>query len=190
MFSWICPSLGSGPTLAQGPSALAPLLFGTTFHYLCIQPPQLPPSDDVSKHTFQLGLFPRRHRCAQWPVDVTESLNNFVFEHRSGCCATESGYAGDIGAIEIWLIDWLTDLLSIEIYITCCCYVIVDNFNSFLSFIFIFLFKFFLIFHFLYFVMINLLQVQLFPGVPRCISLLWANDAGSFRSSPSSRYVW
>ena len=43
--------LGSGPTLAQGPSGLTPLLFGTTFHYISVQPPQLPPSEDVSKHT-------------------------------------------------------------------------------------------------------------------------------------------
>ena len=28
------------------------------------------------------------------------SINDFVFEHRSGCCATEPGYAGDIGTIE------------------------------------------------------------------------------------------
>ena len=34
-------------------------------------------------------------------------FNDFVFEHRSGCCATEPGYTGDIGAIEIQLIDWL-----------------------------------------------------------------------------------
>ena len=37
------------------------------------------------------------------------SLNDFVIEHRSGCWVTESGYAGDIGAIEILLIDWLID---------------------------------------------------------------------------------
>ena len=38
-------------------------------------------------------------------------FNNFVFEHQSGCCATEPGYAGDIGTIDIWLIDWLIDFL-------------------------------------------------------------------------------
>ena len=30
-----------------------------------------------------------------------DNFDDFVFEHRSGCCATEPGYAGDIGAIEI-----------------------------------------------------------------------------------------
>ena len=54
------------------PSAHVPLLFGTTFHYLSVQPPRLPPSEDVSKHTFSTWPSPCRHRCAQWPVDVTE----------------------------------------------------------------------------------------------------------------------
>ena len=53
-----CPSLGSRPILAQGPSAHVPLLFGTTFHYLSVQPPRLPPSEDVSKHTFSTWPFP------------------------------------------------------------------------------------------------------------------------------------
>ena len=100
----LCPPLGSGPTLAQGPSGHVPLLFGTTFHYLSIQPPL----EDVSKHTF--SIWPPS------PVDtgvpssllmLRNSLNDFVFEHQSGCCATKPGYAGDIGSIEIWLIDWL-----------------------------------------------------------------------------------
>ena len=30
-------------------------------------------------------------------------------EHWFGCRATEPGFAGDIGAIEVWLIDWLID---------------------------------------------------------------------------------
>ena len=32
---------------------------------------------------------------------LRNDFNDFAFEHRSGCCATEPGYAGDIGAIEI-----------------------------------------------------------------------------------------
>ena len=70
----LCPSLGSRPTMAQGPSAHVPLLFGTTFHYLSVQPPRLPSSEDVSKHTFSTWPFPRRHRCALLPVNVTERL--------------------------------------------------------------------------------------------------------------------
>ena len=32
---------------------------------------------------------------------LRNDFNDFAFEHRAGCCATEPGYAGDIGAIEI-----------------------------------------------------------------------------------------
>ena len=32
---------------------------------------------------------------------LRNNFNDFAFEHRSGCCATEPGYAGDIGSIEI-----------------------------------------------------------------------------------------
>ena len=57
---------------------------------------------------FRLGLPPP-------PVDtgvptcllmLRNDFNDFAFEHRSSCCATEPGCAGDIGSIEIWLIDW------------------------------------------------------------------------------------
>ena len=70
----LCPSLGSRPTLTQGPSAHVPLLFGTTFHYLSVQPPRLPPSEDVSKHTFSTWPSLHSHRCALLPVDVMERL--------------------------------------------------------------------------------------------------------------------
>ena len=33
---------------------------------------------------------------------------DFAVEHWFGCRATEPGFAGDIDAIEVWLIDWLT----------------------------------------------------------------------------------
>ena len=57
------------------------LLFGTTFHYLSDQPRRLPPSEDVSKHTFLTWPSPHRHRCAQRPVDVTES--HWAWLHRA-----------------------------------------------------------------------------------------------------------
>ena len=56
---------------------------------------------------FRLGLPPVDTSVPNGLLMLRNSLNDFVFEHRSGCCATEPGYAGDIGAIEIWLIDWL-----------------------------------------------------------------------------------
>ena len=41
------------------------------------------------------------------------STGNYVskraVEHWFGCRATEPSFAGDIGAIEVWLIDWLID---------------------------------------------------------------------------------
>ena len=43
---------------------------------------------------------------------LRNSLNHYVFEHRSGCCAAEPGYVGVIGAIEIWWIDWFIHPLS------------------------------------------------------------------------------
>ena len=43
---------------------------------------------------------------------LRNDFNDFAFEHRSGCCATEPGYAGDIDSIEIWLIDWLIDNIN------------------------------------------------------------------------------
>ena len=36
---------------------------------------------------------------------------DFAVEQWFGCRATESGFAEDIGAIEVWLIDWLIDWL-------------------------------------------------------------------------------
>ena len=35
---------------------------------------------------------------------------DFAVEHWFGCRTTEPGFAGDIGAIEVWLIDWLIDI--------------------------------------------------------------------------------
>ena len=32
---------------------------------------------------------------------LRNDFNDFAFEHRSGCCVTEPGYAGDIGGIDI-----------------------------------------------------------------------------------------
>ena len=68
-------------TGAKALSSFAPSLWNNpTFHYLSVQQPRLPPSEDVSKHSFSTWPscsppppFPtRRHRCAQRPVDVTE----------------------------------------------------------------------------------------------------------------------
>ena len=64
--------LGLRPTLAQGPSAHVPLLSGTAFHYLCVQPPRLAPSEDVSKHTF-----------STWPSPVDTGVPNCLLMLRN-----------------------------------------------------------------------------------------------------------
>ena len=51
--------------------------------------------------TYQLGLPLVDTGVPNGLLMLRNSLNDFVFEHRSGCCATEFGYAGDISAIEI-----------------------------------------------------------------------------------------
>ena len=63
---------------------------------------------------FRLGLSPVDTGVPNGLLMLRNSLNDFVFEHRSGCCATKPGYAGDIGAIQIWLIDWY-DVVSIQV---------------------------------------------------------------------------
>ena len=78
-----------------------PLLFGTICRCLSIQPFQLLLSRNISKH-ISLTL----HQHTRWPVDVTELLHQGIaVEHQFGCLTTEPGFAGDIGAAEIWLID-------------------------------------------------------------------------------------
>ena len=37
---------------------------------------------------------------------IVSCFLDFAVEHWFGCRATEPGFAGDIGAIEVWLIGW------------------------------------------------------------------------------------
>ena len=55
---------------------------------------------------YDIGLSPVDTGVPYCLLMLRNDFNDFAFEHWSGCCATEPGYAGDIGAIEIWLIDW------------------------------------------------------------------------------------
>ena len=50
---------------------------------------------------FRLGLPAVDTSVPNGLLMIRNSFNDFVFEHRSGCCATELGYTRDIGAIEI-----------------------------------------------------------------------------------------
>ena len=45
-----------------------------------------------------------------WPDGLSMLWNcflDFAVKHCFGCRTTEPGFTGDIGAIEVWLIDWL-----------------------------------------------------------------------------------
>ena len=55
----------------------------------------------LKTYLFRLGLPPVDTGVPYCLLMLRNSLNDFVFEQRSGRCATEPGYAGDIGAIEI-----------------------------------------------------------------------------------------
>ena len=54
-----------------------------------------------------LGLSPTDTNMPNGPLMLQNCFIDFAVEHLFGCCTTEPGYAGDIGAIKIWLIDWL-----------------------------------------------------------------------------------
>ena len=102
-------------TSARAFSSFAPLLFGTSFHYLYILPPRLPPSEDVSIHTFSTWPPPRRHRCAQLSVDVTKRLQRlriwtpiWLLRHWAWL---RRGYWCYRNLID-WLIDWIRRLQS------------------------------------------------------------------------------
>ena len=50
-------------------------LFGTTSLYLSLQPLQLQPSRNISKHVSLTWSFPHRQQQARWLIDVTELLH-------------------------------------------------------------------------------------------------------------------
>ena len=37
---------------------------------------------------------------------LRNGITDFAVQHRFGCRGTEPGYAGNIDAVEIWLLDW------------------------------------------------------------------------------------
>ena len=65
----------------------------------------------LKTYLFDLAFPPVDTGVPNGLLRLRNDFNDFEFEHWSGCCPTEPGYAGDIGAIEIWLIDWLIDWL-------------------------------------------------------------------------------
>ena len=59
----------------------------------------------LKTYLFDLAFFPVDTGVPNCLLLLRNDFNDFAFEHQSGCCATEPGYAGDIGAIKIRLID-------------------------------------------------------------------------------------
>ena len=81
------------------PSEQAPII--------CLQPPQLQPSGNISKHISLTWPTPPPFLTCSMPDAVMDLIHQFAVEHWFSCGATEPGYAWDISAIEIWLTDWL-----------------------------------------------------------------------------------
>ena len=92
-----CWSLGSRNMQAQKHFTLVPLSLE--------QPPAGCPFSHFSCNLHEVSQDPSLWRGLS-PVD-TSCFIDFAVEHQFGCHATEPGYTGDIGGIEIWLIDWL-----------------------------------------------------------------------------------
>ena len=100
----VCWSLGWRPTPEQEHFTPVPHLFGTTYRCLSVQPLQLLPSRNMWRH---ISLpFLCRHQHTHHPLMLQSCFIDFAVEHQFGCRNSEPGFAGDIGAIEIWLIDW------------------------------------------------------------------------------------
>ena len=71
-------------------------------------------SDQHCVYTLAVRLAPP---FVKWPSSnlLRNFFLDFVVEHWFGCRATQPGFAGDIGAIEVWLIDWLIDCVPCSI---------------------------------------------------------------------------
>ena len=101
----VCQSLGSRPTQVQELFTLVPCLFGTTSRCLSVQPVQLLPSRIIWRHISLIWPFPIDTGMPDVLLMLWNCFPDFAVEHWFGCRATEPGFAGDIGAIEVWLID-------------------------------------------------------------------------------------
>ena len=60
----------------------------------------------------RLGPSPLDTGTPDSPLMPWSCFFDFAIEHWFGCRTTEPDFAGDIAAVEIWLIDWLIDWLT------------------------------------------------------------------------------
>ena len=65
--------------------------------------------------SYLLGLTPIDTSMHVGSLSVRNCSLNFPVEHWFGCRAPDPGYEGDVGAVEIWLIDWLIDCTTWEL---------------------------------------------------------------------------
>ena len=105
----VCQSLGSRPTQAKELFTLVSRLVETSSYCLSIQPFQLPPSRNISRHISLTWPFPHRRQHTQWPIDVTELFHRFccwtpIWLSRH-CACFRHGYWRYRNLIN-WLIDW------------------------------------------------------------------------------------
>ena len=105
----VCQSLGSRPILVLELFTLVLRLFGTTSCCLSVQPVQLLPSRRSEDSSLWFGLSPMDTVTPHGLLMLRNCFLDFAVEHWFGCRSTEPGIAGDLGAIEVWLIDWLID---------------------------------------------------------------------------------
>ena len=89
-FSFLCPSLWNNLLLSVR-SAISLATFKETSEDTC----------------FWLVLSPMDTAMPDGVMTLRNCFLDSAVEHWFGCRATEPGFAGDIGAIETWLIDWL-----------------------------------------------------------------------------------
>ena len=84
-------------------------LFETTSRCLSVQPVHLLPSRNIWRRISLIGLSPIDTVTPHGLLMLRDCFLDFAVEHWVGCRATEPGFAVDIGAIEVWLIDLLID---------------------------------------------------------------------------------
>ena len=63
----------------------------------------------LKTHLFWFGLSPVDTVTPHSLLMLRNCFLDFAVAHWFGCCATEPGFAGDIGSLEVWLMDWLIE---------------------------------------------------------------------------------
>ena len=110
----VCQSLGSRPILVLELFILVSRPFG--------QPPAVCPFSQFSWYLQEIfedislwfGLSPIDTVTPHGLLMLRNCFVDFAVEHGFGCRATEPGFAGDIDAIEVWLIDWSTQCTRVK----------------------------------------------------------------------------